>query len=187
MVFSSSAEFTRSVVIQEIPPITRHLTIWYCTVFIAVSHLSLFWATNIHFTLPHHVASRPIPILSSNLCLCIIVAYCLLVFPTKTLHTFFLLLTCYMPHPPHIPDLTWPDLTCFIHKSHHWPQLMYLFPLPCDAGIFAVKLSLGIRLQLKCKIRNMLWPDSEEIAGKRKSAGWRDSWFVVRFCYYLAD
>ena len=95
--------------------------------------------------------------------------------------------TAYMPHPPHFPDLTWPDLTCFIHKSHHWPRLMYLFPLPCDAGLFAVKLSLCIRMQLNCKIRNMLWPESEEIAGKRKTAGWRDSWFAVRFYYYLAD
>jgi hypothetical protein len=135
----------------------------------AVSHLSLFWATGIHFTLFHHNISRSILILSPHLCLRFTVAHYPSVFFTKTLHKFFLALTCYTPRPSHFPDLN-----CFIDKSHQWPRLIYLFPLACEAGLFAVKLSVCIRLQINWKIRNMFWPKSDEITGKWKIAGWRD-------------
>ena len=184
MVLSSSVEcFPDLQLFKKFPLISRHLTVWHCTVFMAVSHLSLYWDRGIHFTLSHHITSRSIPILSPHLCLCLTVAHYPSVFPTKTLHKFFLPFTCYMPRSSHFPNLT-----CFIHKSHQWPRLMYLFPLACDASLFAVKLSVCISLQLNCKTRNMLWSKSDEIAGKRKIAGWRDSWVAVRYYYYyLAD
>jgi len=57
----------------------------------------------------------------------------------------------------------------------------------CVCECVYVSVCVCVRLQLNCKTINMLWSKSDEIAGKGKIAGWRDSWVSVRFYCYLAD
>lgn len=146
------------------------------------SHLSLFWARGIPFTLSHHTTSRSTPILSSHLLTILPWPLILQFSPPKHCIHFCCPITCYMSRPSHFLHLT----RCN-HTLHQEPWLMYWFPFACDADPFCtevkcagVRVCVSVRCQ-KRKIRNIFCSKSDEITGNGKIAGWRDSWFAVRF------